>query len=107
MELIELPHFPIGSPALIALPRVSQVEMCDLLESTGRVEACCEFIAECLIVDEAVHPRRKDRKLVQSLGFELMTFDTCKFSPYERGSVLEILRALRRPDFKLYVMSPQ
>jgi hypothetical protein len=46
-----------------------------------------------------------DRALVQSLGVELTAFDAGDLRSHKGGSVLEILRAIRRPDLELPVVS--
>ena len=68
IELIELPHLAIGSPAKIAAPGILQIRTSDLFEAARRVEPRGQFIGERLVVDEAVVAGRADSLLVQALG---------------------------------------
>jgi hypothetical protein len=49
-----LPHLAVGSPRHVAAPRVSQVELRDLLEAARCVEARSDLVSDRLIGDEAV-----------------------------------------------------
>src|SRR5947208_9611879 len=77
IHLIKLAHLAIGSPTQVALPGVSQVEMRDLLEAPGSVEARGEFIGERLILDKAVRVCGADGLFVKMLGIELAALDAC------------------------------
>src|ERR1700738_1134769 len=68
-----------------------------LLEATGRIEAGSEFIGERLVVNKAVGAGRADGLFVEALGIELPAFDPRDLSADQRGAVLEIVRAIRRP----------
>ena len=81
--------------------------MRDLLETARRVEARGELVGERLVVDKAVCARRADGLFVKALGVELAAFDACDLGADQRGAVLEILRAILRPDFELPVVSGQ
>jgi hypothetical protein len=48
-----------------------------------------------------------DRTLVQTHSVKLTTLDSGDFPAHEGGSVLEILRAVFRPFYKLFVMGSQ
>ena len=71
MELFELPHLAISSPAQVAVPRVPQIGMGDRLEAARCVEAGSQFIGERLIVNKAVGAGRADGLFVEALGIEL------------------------------------
>src|SRR6516165_6365230 len=107
MKLIELPDLSIGAPSQIAPPRVSQVEMCDLLESARRVKAGSQLVGERLVVNKAVCACRRDGTLVEVHGIERASLDPGNFGAHQRGAVFEILRAILRPDFELPVMRGQ
>ena len=104
MKLFELPHLAIGSPAQIAVAGVLQIHAGNLLEATRRVEAGSEFIGERLIVNKAVGAGRADGLFVEALGIELPAFDPRNLGADQRGAVLEIVRAIRRPELELLVM---
>ena len=105
MKPIELPHLAIGSPAQIAVAGVLQIHVGNLLEAARRIEAGSEFIGERLVVNKAVGARRADGLFVEALGVELAAFDAGNLGADQRGAVLEILRAIRRPELELLVMA--
>ena len=77
------------------------------LEAARRVEARGEFVGERLIVDKPVCVCRADGPFVEMLGIELPAFDACYLRADQRGAVVEILRAIRRPYFELSVVGGQ
>ena len=107
IQLVELPHLAIGSPAQIAVAGVPQIHMGNLLEATRRVEARGEFVGERLVVDKAVGAGRADGLFVEPLGIELAAFDAGDLRADQRGAVLEILRAILGPDLELSVVGGQ
>src|SRR6516164_2538220 len=107
MELLELPHLSVGSPSEIALPRVSQVEMRDLLEAAGRVKARGQLVGERLVVYEPVCACRHDGALIQLHGIEGASLDMDNLSADQRCTILEVLRAIRRPGLKLSLVCPK
>src|SRR5882757_4314608 len=104
MKLFELPNLPIGSPTQIAVAGVLQIHSADLLEATRRVEAGSQFIGERLIVNKAVCLCRTDGLFIEALGIELAALQTGDLGPDQRGAVLKIVRAIRRPHLELFVM---
>ena len=54
MELIELPHLPVGAPPQVTVPGVSQMGLGIRLQAMRRVEARGHFAGERLVVDKAV-----------------------------------------------------
>src|SRR5215831_18812159 len=66
IELIELPHLSVGSPSKIALPRVSEVEMRNLLEAARRIKAGGQLVGERLVMNKAVCACRRDGALVKA-----------------------------------------
>ena len=101
IHLVELPHLAVGAPTQIAVAGVLQIHTGDLLESTRRVEARGEFVGERLVVNKAVGPGRADGLFVKTLGVELAAFDAGNLRADQRGTVFEILRAIRRPELEL------
>src|SRR5882724_3300012 len=94
VELFELPDLSFGAPTKVAMPRVLQIDVRDLLKTACRVEAGGEFVGESLVVHKAVSPCRANRLFVQVHGIERATFDPRDFRPDQCGAVLEILRAV-------------
>ena len=107
IKAIELPHFTVRAPTSIARPGLLKISICDRLEAAGRVKARRKLIRDCFVVQESVRAGRTDRTLVQALGFELAAFDAREFGAQKSCSVLEILRALSRPNRDLSVVSRQ
>src|SRR5262249_3471572 len=81
--------------------------MRDLLQATGRVEARSDFPSERLIVNKAVRLRRANRLLVQAHSVEVAALYARDLRAHQRDAILEILRAMLRPDFELPMVSPQ
>jgi hypothetical protein len=104
MKLFELSHLAIGSPTQIAEAGVLQIHAGNLLEATRRIEAGSEFIGERLVVNKAVVARRANGLFVEPLGVELPAFDPRNLGADQRSTVLEIVRAIRRPKLELLVM---
>src|SRR5262245_4422864 len=81
--------------------------MRDLLETMGRVEARGKFVGKRLVVDKAICACRADGLLVKMLGVKYAALDTCDLRTDKHGAVLEILRAILRPDLELSVVRDQ
>src|SRR5262249_6699549 len=107
MEPIELPYLSVGSPSQIAPSCASQVEMRDLLEAAGRVKAGSQLVGECLVVDKAVGAGRADGLFVEPLGIDFASLDTGNLGADKCCAILKVLRTIRRPSPKLFLMSPK
>ena len=59
------------------------------------------------MVIEAVGARRADGQFIETLGIELATLQASDLGADQRGSVLEVLRAIIRVDLKLSVVGGQ
>src|ERR1700733_9655565 len=101
---VELPYLSVGAPTPIAVARLAQVDVRELVEPARPVEARGHFVGDRFVVDEAIVTRRTDRLLVQVLGIEHPAFEAGEFGADQRGAVFEILRAVVRPDLQLPVM---
>src|SRR5262249_38217612 len=101
MELIELAHLSVGTPPQIAPPRISQVEMCNLLEAAVRVKAGSQLIGKRLVVNKSVCACRSDGALVQVHGLEWACRETGNLGADQRRTILEVLRTIRCPAQKL------
>src|ERR1700736_2142595 len=104
MKLFELPHLAIGSPAEIAVAGILQIHAGNLLEAARRIEAGSEFIGERLVVNKAVCAGRADGLFVEAFGIEVPACDPRNLGADQRRAVLEIVRAIRRPELELLVM---
>src|SRR5262249_51089693 len=107
IELIELPDLPIGAPTEIAVTGISQVRMRDGVEPTCRVEPSRQLVGARLVVDELVLARGSDRVFIQALRIKLSSLDASDLCSDEPRAVLEILRAIPRPDIELSLMKGQ
>ena len=58
-------------------------------------------------MDKAIGAGRADGLFVEALGIELAALQARDLRADQRGAVLEILRAIRRPDLELPVVSGQ
>src|ERR1700736_937031 len=107
MKLLELPYLAIGSPAQIAVAGVLQIHAGNLLEAARRVEAGSEFIGERLILNKTAGAGRADGLFVEAHRVNVAAVDASNLGADQRGAVLEIVRAIRRPEFKLSVVRDQ
>src|SRR5262249_40850054 len=82
MEMIELPHLSVGAPSQIAPPRVSQVEMRNLLKAARRVKAGSQLVGKRLVVDKTVCACRRDGALVQVHSLERTPLDPGNLSAH-------------------------
>jgi hypothetical protein len=94
MQANELSGLAVGSPAQIAVQRVSQIEKRELAEAARCVEARGDFVGERLVMDEAAPVGRPDGLLVKVHGIERATFDAGDLRPDKRGAVGEIFGAV-------------
>ena len=78
--------------------------MRNFIEATRRIEARSELVGERLILDEAVGAGRPDGLLVEILGIQRTAFDPGDLRSDQCCAVLEVLRAIRRPDLELPVV---
>ena len=58
-------------------------------------------------MNKAVGAGRADGLFVEALGIELPAFDARDLRADQRGAILEIVRAIRRPDLELAVVGGQ
>src|SRR5580704_14388587 len=103
--MIQLRYFAVSPPTLIAMPGFVQIRICERLETTCCVEARGDLIGNRLIVDESIGVRRADGLFVKAFGFDHAAFYSCDFGSCQSNTVFEILRAMLRPYFELFVVS--
>jgi hypothetical protein len=107
MHLVELPHLAVRSPADVAVARVAPIQLRNLFEAVGCIETRRQFASERLVVDETIGTCRANGLFVKAFGIELATFDVRDLGADQRSAVLEILRAICRPDLELSVVRDQ
>src|SRR5262249_26670287 len=101
MEPFELPNFSIRSPPVIAPSGLSQIKMCEFLETACSIKAGSHLAGDRLVLDEAISSCRHERALVQFHGFEWAGLGTGNLCGYQRCTIFEVLRAIRCPGLKL------
>src|SRR5262245_19858409 len=80
MELIQLPHLPVGTPAQIAGSGLPQISVCNCLQASRRVEARRKLVGDRLVLDKAVCACRHDGALVQLCGIEWSSLESRNLS---------------------------
>src|SRR4029077_18724487 len=98
---IELAHFTVCSPPQVAVPCISEVETCNLLETVRRVETSSQFVRERTLVDEAVRSCPSNRPFVEPHRLGIAALDACELGADERGAVFEVFRAVLGPLLEL------
>src|SRR5215471_16923240 len=101
MELIELPHLAVGSPARIAVTRLVQIDIGKIFEAARCVKAGSQLVGEGLVVDKAVCACRRDGALVELHGIERASLDAGYLGDDQRCTILEIPRTICREGSKL------
>src|ERR1700733_4699154 len=104
MKLFELPNLAFGSPTQIAVAGVLQIRAGNLFEAMRRVEAGSQFIGERLVVNKAVRAGRTDGLFVEAHPVKIASILAGNLGAHQRGAVLEIVRAIRRPYLELLIM---
>src|SRR5579864_283034 len=107
IQLVELSHFAVGSPPLIAAFSVLQVSAGNFVEPASCIEPCGNFVGEPLVMDKAICMRGANGLFIELLRVEQTAFDTGDLRAYQCGTVFEVLRAMLCPYFELPVVSAQ
>src|ERR1700730_18511268 len=105
MQLLELTGLPDGSPAQITFACAPQIHTRKISDTARGVKALGVFVSDRLVVNKAFGAGRADRLLVETLSIELAAFDPGDLCADKRSAVLEILRAVPRPNVELVVVS--
>ena len=96
---------PVGAPAQVAVAGIAHDRAsANWLEPARPVEARGTLVGDRFIVDKAILARRADGLFVQTFGIEVAALQAGDLGADQRGAVLEILRAILRPDLELLVM---
>src|ERR1700679_423205 len=80
------------------------VKMRNFVEATRHVESSGELIGERLVVDKIVGARGADRLLVKAHRINVVALEASNLCADQRGAVLKIVRAIRRPLLELFIM---
>ena len=99
-----MPHLAVRSPTQVAGARLPQIHMRKIFETARRVETRGEFVADRLVVNEAVRACRADGLFIQAHRVEVAALEASKLGTHERGAVLEIFRAILLQYLELLVM---
>src|ERR1700758_5155955 len=101
---VELPYLAIGSPTQIAGAGVAQIEIGDVVDATRPVKRRSALMGDRFVVDEAVGAGRANGLVVEAHRISIAAAQAGDLRPDQRGAVLEVLRAMLRPDFELPLM---
>ena len=104
MKPIKLPHLAIGSPAEIAVAGILQIHAGNLLKAARSIEAGSELVGERLVVNKAVGAGRANGLFVEAHRVDVSPLEASKLGADQRGAVLEIVRAICRPELELLVV---
>ena len=104
VSVVQLTNFSVGPPPQIAGSSIPQISARYRLEAARRIEIRGKLVREALVLDEALLPGGPDGRFVEALGIELPAFDPRDLGADQRGAVLEIFGAIRRPDLQLPMM---
>src|ERR1700677_2439498 len=97
----------MGAPAVIAIPRVTEIGVGDSLKAAGCMEPRGQLIGESLVLDEAVLARQSNSLFIEAFCVETPIFDAGYLRRDQSIAILEILGAGLRPDFKPLLMGLQ
>src|SRR5277367_2464284 len=104
VAFVELLHLAMGTPAVIAIPRVTEIGVGDSLKAARCIEPRCQLVCEAFVLDEAVLARQSNSLFIEAFCVETPIFDACYFRRDQRTAILEVLWAGLRPDFKPLLM---
>src|SRR5262249_1326179 len=107
VQMIQLVHFAVGAPALIAVPCLKQVHVCELMEASRYVESRGELVRDRFVIEEAVAVRRANGLFVQLLSIEHAPLNSSNLRVYQCRAVFKILRTMPRPCRMLLLVSSQ
>ena len=97
----------MGAPAVIAIPRVTEIGVGDSLEAARCMEPRRQLACEAFVLDEAVLARQSNSLFVEAFRVEAPIFDARYLRRDQGTAILEVLRAGLRPDFNPLLMGLQ
>src|SRR5712671_162467 len=107
VQLVELSHFGVGSPSLVAVPSFSEVEIRECFEAPRRMEPRGQLIRQSFVLEEALLARGPNGLLIQAFGLQFPAFQASNLRANQRGPVCEIFRTVLRPEREALVMLGQ
>src|SRR5712671_6721209 len=107
VQLVELSHFGVGSPSLVAVPSFSEVEIRECFEAPRRMEPRGQLIRQSFVLEEALLARGPNGLLIQTFGLQFPAFQASNLRANQRRSVCEILWTVLRPEREALVMFGQ
>src|SRR5258708_6779070 len=103
MELIKLPHLPIGAPAQVATPGVSQKRVSHRRKAARRTKPCGAFVGQGLVLDETIRTRQSDGLFIEVYRVQVPAFEPCNLGAYQCLAVRESCGTVLCPDRELLV----
>ena len=107
VAFVELLHLAMGAPAVIAIPRVTEIGVGDSLKAARCIEPRRQLVCEAFVLDEAVLARQSNSLFIEAFCVETPIFDARYLRRDQGMAILEVLRAGLRPDFKPLLMGLQ
>src|ERR1700722_10460443 len=75
VAFVELLHLAMGAPAVIAIPRVTEIGFGDSLKAARCMEPRRQLICEAFVLDEVVLARQSNSLFVEAFCVETPIFD--------------------------------
>src|SRR3984957_6174614 len=107
VAFVELFYLATGAPAVIAIPRVTEIGVGDSLKAARCMEPRRQLVCEAFVLDEAVLARQSNSLFIEAFCVETPIFDAGYLRRDQSIAILEILGAGLRPDFKPLLMGLQ
>src|ERR1700722_19768946 len=107
MELLELPHFALGTPMEVAVPSVPNISLCDRLETKFSVVPRRKLVCDSLVLNETLCTRLANCLLIEPHGVRFSNFEACDLRIDECCGAPEVLRANLGPLTELFVVRLQ
>ena len=104
---IELPHFAVGAPAEIAVPRVPYIGVGNALDAARRVELCCHLVGHAFVLHKTMLAGRANGLLVKAHGIGVSPFETSDLGQYQLVLVCERRWIVFGPLAQLFLVRGQ
>ena len=107
VAFVELLHLAERAPTVVAIPRVAEIGVGDILKAARRIEPRGQLIGESLVLDKAVLAPQPNCLFIEAFCVETPVFDAGYLRRDQSMAILEVLRAGLRPDFELLLVGFQ
>ena len=104
VAFVELLYLAERAPAVVAIPRVTEIGVGDSLKAARRIEPRGQLIGESLVLDKAALAPQPNCLFIEAFCVETPVFDAGYLRRDQSMAILEVLRAGLGPDFKLLVV---